>query len=115
MATYREGVRRRSGHPQDPVYSVTSAPESLRDDQSERMRRYLVSMGIRTVCFLLSVLAIVVLHWTLVGWVLVAGAVVLPYVAVVMANATRARAVGTVAPVTPPEQRQIRERPEDPS
>ncbi|MGZ4600466.1 MAG: DUF3099 domain-containing protein [Oryzihumus sp.] len=106
-------MRRRSGHPQDPVYSVTSAPESLRDDQSERMRRYLISMGIRTVCFLLSVLAIVVLHWTVVGWTLVAGAVVLPYVAVVMANATRARAAGTVAPVPPADQRQIRERPED--
>ena len=106
-------MRRRNGHPQDPVYSVTSAPESLRDDQSERMRRYLISMGIRTVCFLLSVLAIVVLHWTLVGWVLVVGAVVLPYVAVVMANATRARPFGTVAPIPPPDQRQIRERPED--
>ena len=77
------------------------------------MRRYLFSMGIRTVCFLLSVLAIVVLHWTIVGWVLVAGAVVLPYVAVVMANATRARPAGTVAPVTSPEKRQIRQRPED--
>jgi hypothetical protein len=106
-------VRRHSGHPKDPVYSVTSAPESLRDDQQERMRRYLLSMGIRTVCFLLSVLAIVVLHWTVVGWILVVGAVVLPYVAVVMANATRARAAGTVSPVTSPEKRQIRQRPED--
>jgi Mg/Co/Ni transporter MgtE len=83
------------------VYSVTSAPESLRDDQNERMRRYLLSMGIRTACFVLSVIAIVVLHWTVVGWILVVGAVVLPYVAVVMANATKARPVGSVSPVTP--------------
>ena len=77
------------------------------------MRRYLLSMGIRTACFLLSVLAIVVLHWTVVGWILVVGAVVLPYVAVVMANATRARPAGSVSPVTSPEKRQIRQRPED--
>lgn len=105
-------MRKRAAHPHEPVYSVTSAPESLRDDQNERMRRYLLSMGIRTVCFLLSVVAIVVLHWTIVGWLLVAGAVVLPYVAVVMANATRARPAGTVSPVTSPEKRQIRQRPE---
>ena len=100
-------MRKRSGHPAQPVYSVTSAPESLRDDQAERMRRYLLSMGIRTACFLLSVVAIVVLHWTIIGWVLVAGAVVLPYVAVVMANATRVRRVGTVSPVDPPPVGQI--------
>lgn len=100
-------MRKRSGHPAQPVYSVTSAPESLRDDQSERMRRYLLSMGIRTACFLLSVVAIVVLHWTIIGWILVAGAVVLPYIAVVMANATRARRVGTVSPVGPPPVGQI--------
>lgn len=66
------------------------------------MRRYLVSMGVRTVCFLLAVLFLVGLKWTAAGWVMVVGAVVLPYVAVVMANATKARRPGDVGVVTPP-------------
>jgi uncharacterized membrane protein YdbT with pleckstrin-like domain len=71
------------------VFAVTGLPASLRDDQDVRMRRYLVSMGVRTTCFVLAVVAIVALHWTLVGWILVVAAVILPYIAVVMANATR--------------------------
>jgi len=48
-----------------------------------RTRRYLISMGIRTVCL---VLAIFVAH----GWlrlIFIAAAIVLPWVAVVLANA----------------------------
>jgi hypothetical protein len=44
-------------------------------------------MSIRVVCFLGAVL---IDHWT--RWVLLVGAVVLPYVAVVLANAGRERA-----------------------
>ena len=65
------------------------------------MRRYLLSMGIRTGCFLLAVVALAVLHWTLVGWLLVVGAVVLPYIAVVVANATRSPGSIALGPVTP--------------
>lgn len=65
------------------------------------MRRYLVSMGIRTVCFILAVVALAVLHWTVIGWTLVFAAVVLPYIAVVMANATRSPGSTTLGPVTP--------------
>ena len=35
------------------VQSVTSAPESLADEQAARIRRYLFTMGIRTTCFVL--------------------------------------------------------------
>jgi len=86
------------------VFAVTGLPASLRDDQDARLRRYLVSMGIRTACFILAVVAIVMLHWTVVGWILVVAAMVLPYVAVVMANATRSlRSTyrGTVTPDNP--------------
>jgi hypothetical protein len=83
------------------VYSVTSAPQSLQDDQSYRMRRYLLSMGTRTACFLLAVLFIAVLHWTVAGWVMVVGAVVLPYFAVVMANVSRSPFSAPLGPVTP--------------
>jgi hypothetical protein len=89
------------------VYSVTSAPQSLQDDQRYRMRRYLLSMGTRTVCFLLAVLFIAVLHWTIAGWVMVIGAVVLPYVAVVMANVSRSRFTSAPLGPVPPSRRAI--------
>ncbi len=78
---------------------MTGLPTSLQDDQGERMRRYLVSMGIRTVCFILAVVALAWLHWTLIGWSLVVAAAILPYVAVVMANAARSRTSTTLGPV----------------
>jgi predicted anti-sigma-YlaC factor YlaD len=83
------------------VFSVTSLPPSLEEDQAQRMRRYLVSMGIRTACFILAVVALAVLHWTVIGWTLVVGAAVLPYVAVVMANAARSPQSTVLGPVTP--------------
>lgn len=90
------------------MYSVTSAPTTASDDRNERLHRYLFSMGIRTLCFVLSVVFIAVLHWNIAGWILVGAAVILPYVAVVMANAAQTRRPGTfgaVTPASPPEQR----------
>jgi hypothetical protein len=66
------------------VYQITAARLAVPDDVAARQRRYLVSMAIRTVCF---VAAIVVPGWA--RWVLLAGALVLPYVAVVFANGGR--------------------------
>jgi Protein of unknown function (DUF3099) len=68
------------------VYRITGVRRGLAEDQAERTRRYLISMGIRTGCFLGAVLA----HGWL-RWVLIAGAVALPYLAVVFANAGRER------------------------
>ena len=84
-------MRKHVSRPSEPVFSVTGLPSSLKEDQAERMHRYLLSMGIRTVSFILAVIALAVLHWTIIGWVLVVAAVVLPYIAVVAANATRSR------------------------
>lgn len=74
----------------DDAQRITSAPEPLAVDQARRERRYLVQMGIRVVCFLLAVLL-----WRHVPlWlslVFIVGAVVLPYVAVLFANAGRER------------------------
>jgi len=67
-------------HSDDPV-RVTTAPVSRADELRGRQRRYLISMGIRTVCFVGAVIADGVLRW-----VLVAAAVLLPYVSVVFAN-----------------------------
>jgi hypothetical protein len=76
------------------VQSVTSAPVSAADDQSHRVRRYLLTMGIRVVC---GALALFTEGW--VRWTFVALAVVLPYIAVVMANAVGPRSGESVAPV----------------
>jgi membrane protein implicated in regulation of membrane protease activity len=83
------------------VQSVTSAPASLADEQASRIRRYLVTMGIRTACFLGAVLtATAGAPWWVWGTFAVL-AVLLPYVAVVMANAVRPRRNDDGLPVTP--------------
>lgn len=66
------------------VYDVTSAPKSLTSDLSGRQRRYFISMMIRTLCFILTVILPSPYRW----FALV-GAVTLPYIAVVIANAGR--------------------------
>ena len=83
------------GESPDPV-RITSAAAPLSDDIAARSRRYLIQMGIRLACFLGAVL---IDHWT--RWVLLVGAVVLPYVAVVLANAGRERAGAIVQPDRP--------------
>jgi fatty acid desaturase len=84
------------------VQSVTSAPANLADEQAGRIRRYLVTMGIRTACFIGSVLtATAGAPWWVWGSLAVL-AVVLPYIAVVMVNAVAPRMPGgSAAPVTP--------------
>lgn len=94
------------------MYAVTGLPESLHDERQGRIRRYLLSMGIRTACFVLAVIALGVLRWTVVGWILVIAAVILPYIAVVVANAKRPQGGTDLGPVTRPdaEARQIAPR-----
>lgn len=71
---------------EEPVQRITTAAEPLAADLARRNKRYLVQMSIRLVCF---VGAVAIDHWT--RWLLLVGAVVLPYVAVVLANAGRER------------------------
>lgn len=79
-----------------PVQNVSTARESLRADQARRTRNYLITMAIRTACFILLVVVDGPLRW-----VFAAGAVFLPMVAVVAANAVRPLASGRVEPVLP--------------
>ncbi|MBA2640665.1 MAG: DUF3099 domain-containing protein [Nocardioidaceae bacterium] len=72
---------RRADRTPAPV-SITSARTPRSEDISGRQTRYVISMLIRTACFVSAVFADGVLRWAL-----VAGAVFLPYVAVVLANA----------------------------
>ena len=83
---YRGHVARRGKVQEPEVVSITAAPRPHSDDLDARMARYLTSMLIRTVCV---VLVVVIDHP--VRWVFAVGAVGLPYVAVVMANASGPR------------------------
>jgi hypothetical protein len=77
---------RQGRRPPAPV-RITTAGTSRSDEIAARQRRYVFSMGIRTVCFIAAVL--VGPNWF--RWVLIAAALFLPYVAVVMANAVHSR------------------------
>ena len=66
------------------VYRITTADVGLTSDQQSRTTKYLVSMAIRTMCLIGAVVAT---GW--VRWVMVAGAIILPYFAVVIANGGR--------------------------
>ena len=76
---------------------ITSATRPHSEDIRGRQRRYLISMAIRTVCFI----GAIVFRDTPAVWFLVAGAVFLPYVAVVMANAGASPDPGGMEPYTP--------------
>ena len=78
---YRDPVAK---HDQPEVFTITEAQRPLSVEQGGRTRRYLVSMAIRTACV---IAAIFVPGWP--RWVFIAGAVFLPYLAVVAANAGR--------------------------
>ena len=68
------------------VFSITEARVGITDDQSGRQRRYLIGMSLRTVSFIGATIVSGPMRW-----VLIAGAVFLPYFAVVIANAGRER------------------------
>ena len=65
---------------------ITTASANRADDIRARQKRYLLSMSLRTICFVGAIAASLVgLDWL---WpFLIAGAIILPYIAVVMANA----------------------------
>ena len=72
----------------ESVHLVTQARPSLSDDIAYRQRRYLVMMGIRTICFVIAVIMFI----NHLGWLTAipaVGAVFIPYFAVVFANGGR--------------------------
>lgn len=83
------------------VASVTSAAPPASVDRRRRTRNYLLTMALRTLCFVLAYLADGWLRWTCVVL-----AVLLPYVAVVLANAVgprRGSAMSSAGPVDRPQ------------
>lgn len=82
-----EGVRVLSRQ-KTTVYTVTDASRPLSEDVDERQRRYLISMSVRMICFILAVVLWGRVHPVLSGLLLV-GAILLPYTSVVFANGGR--------------------------
>jgi hypothetical protein len=63
--------------------SVTSVEQSPEEERRSRFISYTIAMTIRVACV---ILAVVVDGWP--RWIFIAGAVLLPYFAVVIANST---------------------------
>ncbi len=93
-------MKLRSAKP--PVYRITGARRGLSEDVAYRQRRYIISMGIRTVCFVLAIVA----HGPL-RFVLLIAALTLPYFAVVFANGGREPATGSTTTAFSEEHRAI--------
>jgi predicted tellurium resistance membrane protein TerC len=74
-----------------PIQSATSLPPSPDDERRSRMIKYTVAMTIRFIC--IALVFIVPGWWRLLPAI---GAVLLPYIAVVLANTA---AHGSTAPV----------------
>lgn len=74
-----------------PVHSISVLPAPPAHDRDRRLRGYLLSMGIRTLCFALAGVFVLGPGWTVPAWICVVAAVLLPYPAVVLANNTNRR------------------------
>ena len=86
------------------VYRITTARSSLSEDIRGRQRRYVITMVIRTISVILTVVL-----WQIsrpAAFATLVAGLLLPYIAVVVANAGRENAPGTpdtfVGPQTPP-------------
>ncbi|HEX7738689.1 MAG TPA: DUF3099 domain-containing protein [Marmoricola sp.] len=77
-------------HRTEEVPRITTAGRSPKEELAHRQRRYVLSMTIRTLCFIGAVFARSI-PWLCI--ILIIASFVLPYVAVVMAN--------SVSPVIP--------------
>ena len=92
-AAYLGGVRSISRSRRDQAYVVTEARTGHSEDVAYRERRYLIMMGIRTVCFVTALLLFV----NHLGWLTaipLVGALIIPYFAVIFANGGREPSAG---------------------
>lgn len=69
---------------------ITTAGSSKQADIAARQKRYLLSMSLRSACFI----GAVIVGPGLLCWFLIGGALVLPYIAVVLANVSTTRSDG---------------------
>jgi hypothetical protein len=89
------------------VFRITGARTGLTEDVRGRQRRYVISMAIRTVSVVLTVVL-----WNVerpLAWVTLALGVLIPYVAVVYANAGRENTPTLPSSYIPPVIRPVLE------
>ncbi len=91
-----------------PVPLITDARSPASLEHNSRVKRYAWTMGFRTACFV----AMVFVEGPL-RWVLFAGAVVLPYVAVIVANQANQRSQPARPGAEPVDRPQLTTGPED--
>lgn len=83
-------MARQRGARDDEAVRITSAAPSAHEDLRRRQKRYLISMSLRSACFVgAGIAGLAGIDWL---WpILIAGALVLPYIAVVLANVRATR------------------------
>lgn len=69
---------------QEQAHVITSVQRGISEEQKGRRDRYIIGMSIRTICFVGAIMSSGPLQWVLLG-----GAIFLPYIAVFIANAGR--------------------------
>jgi hypothetical protein len=79
-----------------PVPLITDARSPASVEHQSRVKRYALTMGFRTLCFVAMIFVDGPMRW-----VLFAGAVLLPYVAVIVANQANQRSQGGRVGETP--------------
>lgn len=88
---------------------ITDARSAASVEHESRVKRYALTMGFRTLCFISMIFVDGPFRW-----VLFAGAVMLPYVAVIVANQANQRGrQGQLASVEPMDRPQLTTGPED--
>ena len=80
---YSEGSRARATQ---PVPVITDARTPASKDLASRQKRYLITMGFRTLCFVAMIFVPGPFRWVLFGC-----AILLPYIAVLLANQANTR------------------------
>jgi hypothetical protein len=72
----------------EQVHLVTQARRPMSEDITYRQHRYLIMMGIRTLCFAIAIVLFVAhLRWLIL--IPAVGAIIIPYIAVIFANGGR--------------------------
>ncbi|TDD55287.1 DUF3099 domain-containing protein [Kribbella antibiotica] len=92
-------MSKRRERPDETVISVTSAQPGHSEDLDSRIIRYAAMMALRVACFVLAVFT--PSPWR---WMFVAGAVFLPYFAVVLANVAKTATQTGGTPYVAPER-----------
>ena len=96
-------------HHDGDAFRITTAAVPRSENIRRREKRYLISMGIRSACFVLAVFSIG--HWFM--WAFLAASFFLPTIAVVAANAGAHPDPVTAVNEYRPDLRALRDRPED--